>query len=277
MGNSFQVVIAMAADWAYAEHVMTLIKSVCYHQKNVQFYLFNKDYPIEWFHVLNTKLNPLHSQILDAKVNYTGFEQIQTLPHITETTFYRYLLAELPAEKVLYLDSDIVVETPLVPLFQTDLKGNLLAAIPDLLVSHMEHWYLEFPDFKPYFNAGVLLADTAKWREAGTQHQLFDLSSKHKVHYADQDILNIYFKNKWLALDAIYNYQTGAADALERRQFFQAAVETRRLANQAQIVHYTTEHKPWLASPPHTVLLRERYWHYRNLQWNEIWQHHLKK
>lgn len=270
--------VALAADLHYAEQVQTLIKSICYRHQNVRFYLFNKEYPLEWFHSLNAQLNQINCEILDAKITYDWLNHYHTLPHVTEATFYRYMLPQLPDSRVLYLDCDMVVDSNMLPeLYLLNLQGNFLAAAPDMFLNHVgTHWYKEFPNMKPYFNAGLLLVDNDKWREHNAQHDLFNLTSSYNVQYADQDILNIYFQNKWLQLNPAYNYQTGAIRNLREHKLFGWAEKAVELQAQAQIIHYTTAHKPWQITPTgeEDVPLRQRYWHYQRMQWSDIIARH---
>lgn len=269
--------IALAADLNYAEQVQTLIKSICYRHQNVRFYLFNKEYPVEWFHSLNAQLNQINCEILDAKVTYDWLSAYKTLPHVSETTFYRYLIPQLPDSRVLYLDCDMIVDTNMLPeLYVLNLQGNFLAASPDMLISHIEHHYAEFPHMKPYFNAGLMLVDNDKWREHGVQQDLFSLNAHYRFFYGDQDALNVYFQNKWLKLNPAYNYQTGAIRGLNNRKLHGWAEKAVELGEQAQIIHYTTSRKPWRVTPlgEEDVPKRERYWHYHKMQWSDIIAQH---
>lgn len=270
--------IALAADLHYAEQVQTLIKSICYRHQNVRFYLLNKEYPLEWFHSLNAQLNQINCEILDAKVTYDWLHAYKTLPHVSESTFYRYMIPQLPDARILYLDCDIIIQTQMLPeLYVLNLQGNFLAAVPDMLISHVEHSYPEFPHMKPYFNAGLMLIDNDKWRENGVQQDLFNLTSHyHNLQYADQDILNIHFQNKWLHLHPAYNYQTGSVRGLRNRQLHGWAEKAEDLAQQAQIIHYTTSRKPWKMTPTgeDDVPFRSLYWAYQRMQWADIIARH---
>lgn len=270
--------IALAADLNYSEQVQTLIKSICYRHQNVRFYLFNKEFPLEWFHSLNAQLNQINCEILDAKVTYDWLEAYKTLPHVSETTFYRYMLPQLPDSRVLYLDCDIIVDAPLTNLFLLPLQGNWLAAAPDMLINRIDHSYPDFPYLKPYFNAGLMLVDNDKWREHGVQQDLFNLTTHYgaQLQYADQDVLNIHLQGKWLQLNPAYNYQVGSIRGLRNRKMMGWVEKAIELGKEAQIIHYTTSRKPWLITPPdeNDVPKRDRYWFYQRLQWSEIIAYH---
>ena len=92
-------------------------------------------------------------QIIDKEL----FEGYKTGPHINYATYFRFFAtAVVESEKVLYLDSDIIVTGDLSTLFEIDLKGYSIGAVDDVYA---------YEGRKSGFNAGVLLMDVAKWKE----------------------------------------------------------------------------------------------------------------
>ena len=47
--------IVLGADNGYLNKLETTIKSVCTHNRNLKFYIFNDDLPSEWFQVMNRR------------------------------------------------------------------------------------------------------------------------------------------------------------------------------------------------------------------------------
>jgi glycosyl transferase, family 8 len=95
------------------------------------------------------------------------------------------------SDRVLYLDSDIIVTGELTSLFLIDLKGHSIGAVDDVYA---------YEGRKSGFNSGVLLMDVAKWKEHSIVNSLLELAAgqNQAVHLGDQSILNIYFENQWL-------------------------------------------------------------------------------
>ncbi|MGC7590838.1 glycosyltransferase family 8 protein [Bisgaard Taxon 46] len=263
--------IVLSADVQFSEQVKTLIKSVCYHNKNVHFYLLNKDYPTEWFQILNQYLAYFGSKIVDAKVDSEIISTFPTLDHISEASYFRYLLGQLPLDRVLYLDCDMVVTGSLAEMYYADFGDNMMYAVEDAFLNLVQHSYKEFPDMKPYFNSGMLLIDLNKWREQNIENQLMDLTKRAvNVYYGDQDVLNIILKGKWKALDKIYNYQTGSRIAFIQHEMLDELKKYEDLQGQLpKIIHYITRHKPWLV-PEYDLLFRNQYWAYYQLEWQDI-------
>ncbi|AIZ80113.1 glycosyltransferase family 8 protein [Actinobacillus equuli subsp. equuli] len=275
--TNYQINIVLAANHAYAEQIITLIKSASYFHKNINFYLLhNAQFAQPWFDSLNKYLQPLNSQIISCQVNMPNAKSWKTIEHITEETFFRYLLGQIPVEKLLYLDCDLIIDGDISSLYDVDLKNDIIAAVPDMFINYVEHYYAEIPDFKPYFNAGVLLINVPLWNKENIEYTLCELTSQFaNVIYADQDILNIVFHKKWKILDKIYNYQVGARHALLERGLESECLQSEDLAGKSPVViHYTSHRKPWKGALQNNQIFAEKYWFYYNLSWEAILSKH---
>ncbi|MDO4998544.1 MAG: glycosyltransferase family 8 protein [Neisseria sp.] len=278
--------IFFACDLNYAPYLITTIKSICYHHQNVQFYLLNKEIPIEYFDNLNQKLAQLGSQISDFKLDAEVLQKAKhTHNSLTEACYYRLLIPELlpNVDKALYLDSDTIADGNLDELFALNLDDYLLAAAKDVALNCGEHWYGEFPpDMKPYFNSGVLLLNCRKIRETDLVARAVELQQTRYFVYDDQDILNILTRNQWLMLDYRYNHQAswevGVRNRIhdfKRERDLDLAVDMDAIrqehAASPKIIHYINVIKPWRIND---VPFRARYWFYHDLEWAEIRAQH---
>ena len=248
--------IVLVADNAYLIPLETTIKSVLYHNRDVDFYILNSDIAPEWFKLLGRKMEVVNSTIRSVYIDKELFEGYKTGPHINYATYFRFFAtAVVESEKVLYLDSDIIVTGDLSTLFEMDLKEYSIGAVDDVYA---------YEGRKSGFNAGVLLMDVAKWKEDSIVNSLLELAAgqNQAVHLGDQSILNIYFEDNWLALDKTYNYMVGA-------DTFRLDQECERLDNNPPvIVHFASHDKPW--NTYSISRLRELWWTYRDLDWSEI-------
>src|SRR5690606_13107876 len=116
-------------------------------------------------------------------------------------------------ERVLYLDCDTLVRAPIEELIERDLAGHSIAAVRDTRGAHitsgrdLRNNQDLFDVADPYFNAGVVLIDVARWRAANIVDRLEEALTggvMARIHY-DQDFLNLVFKNDWLRLDPRWN------------------------------------------------------------------------
>lgn len=263
--------IVLAADYRYKNQVLTTIKSVCYHNKDVQFYLFNRDFPEEWFIDLNKKLSEVESSIQNIKVDIDEIKNFNTYLHIqSDSTFFRYFIAEVVhGEKALYLDSDLIVNINLDCLFEIDLGNNYIAAGVDDLAINIHN--------VRNFNAGVMLINLALWRNEGIAYQALNLTERMQSNLAeipdaDQSILNILFEEKWLELSPSFNYLVGG-EYLYRLHNALHLLQ-RKEDEIPHIIHYNTQYKPWKLYEG--LPLSDYYWFYYELDWQDIIQKHLK-
>ena len=249
--------IVLAANYAYVDQVLTTIKSICYHNRSICFYLINSDFPNEWIKQLNKRLEKFDSEIINCRVTSEQISRYKT--DISYTVFLRYFVADFVKEdKALYLDCDLVVTKNLDDLFATDLQDYPLAAIRDF--GGRAYFGREI------FNAGVLLINNDLWKQENMTQKLIDLTNEwhDKVDQDDQSILNILFENKWLELDFDYNH------IVIHKQFTDYRLPVGQ--NYPAIIHYLSHRKPWKDLAAQTY--RDVWWYYHNLEWTELGQNY---
>ena len=249
--------VVLAANYAYVDQVLTTIKSICYHNRSIRFYLINSDFPNEWITQLNKRLEKFDSEIINCRVTSEQVSRYKT--DISYTVFLRYFVADFVKEdKALYLDCDLVVTKNLDDLFEIDLQNYPLAAIRDF----GGRAYFE----REIFNAGVLLIHNALWKQENMTQKLIDLTNEwhDKVDQADQSILNMLFENKWLELDFDYNH------IVIHKQFTDYRLPVGQ--NYPAIIHYLSHRKPWKDLAAQTY--RDVWWYYHNLEWTELGQNY---
>ena len=249
--------VVLAANYAYVDQVMTTIKSICYHNRSIRFYLINSDFPNEWIKQINKRLEKFDSEIINCRVTSEQISRYKT--DISYTVFLRYFVADFVKEdKALYLDCDLLVTKNLDELFATDLQDYPLAAVRDF--GGRAYFGLEI------FNAGVLLVNKAFWKKENMTQKLIDLTNEwhDKVEQADQSILNMLFEHKWLELEFDYNH------IVIHKQFTDYQLPEGQ--DYPAIIHYLSHRKPWKDLAAQTY--RDVWWYYHGLEWTELGQNH---
>jgi lipopolysaccharide biosynthesis glycosyltransferase len=157
--------------------------------------------------------------------------------HVTSVTYLRLRIGELlPArlERVLYLDSDIIINGDVTELFDMDLVGFPFGAVPDALVDKNREirTKIALDANAHYFNAGVLLIDLSRWRSLsiGGRAISYCRSNRDSITYHDQCALNHVANGQFYVLDDTWNFQTNSSA---------------RQLRSALIVHFTGPFKPW--------------------------------
>lgn len=183
--------------------------------------------------------------------------------HVSTATYYRLALHHcLPEclEKVIYLDADIVVEDNITKIW-VDLGDCFAAACADeggVLQSRR----LRLPVSQIYVNAGVMVFNLQKLRETDADNLYLEsfLQKKRDIILQDQDILNIAFANKILALPLRWNANARLYSWNDLDYQYSESDATAAALNPA-IVHFTDVSKPWIDSCAHP--LKSLYWHWR--------------
>ena len=261
--TSERLAIILIADQAYTEQLTVTMKSIMYHNKSVDFYIINHGIMPDWFRKIRRIVKMLGGNVYSIPFDMGEISsQLETSSSNSLMPYSKYFIADLvDRERVLYLDSDTVVNGQLKPLLSTDLEGFPVAAVKDIDGS---------------FNTGVLLIDTVKWRElnistkclelhANWENNQFDTESSKNV----QRVLNQIFKDNWLELDKRFNVQVGD-DIIA---FYSNWQEHFQLDDSPLIIHYTTYRKPWNSLTSYRY--REKWWEFYNLEFSQILAHHL--
>ena len=258
--------IVLAGDRNYTTQLETTIKSILYHNRDVKIYILNQDIMPDWFRKPRKIARMLGSDIIDVKLpEQAVFQGWETREYISPMTYARYFIPDYISEdKVLYLDSDLIINQSLGSLFEIELYEHLLAAA----------WDTDGISF----NAGVMLINNKKWRQEKLKERLIEQSivtireveeGRFENFNGDQTILNQVCSNQWLELDKEFNLQVGhnvTAFYNKWNNYFNELVPP-------SIIHFVSYRKPW------TTLIANRYrdlwWEFHDLEWTQILQHHV--
>ncbi len=104
---------------------------------------------------------------------------------------------DLP-DKILYLDTDTVINGDLLPLFNTDIEGYEYAAVLDYYGKYFMGYH--------YINSGVMLLNLPEIRKTGLFKNAVKLCADKRLFLPDQTAIHRLTKNKYL-LPRKYNEQ----------------------------------------------------------------------
>ena len=263
-----QATFVLAGDYGYIRYIETTLKSICYHHKDCKIYIMNQDIPQEWFIGIRKRLKRRNTELVDIKLTGDIISKEWKMPpvgkHINYMTFARYFIPQfVEEEKVLYLDSDIIVTRPLNELFEMEL-GNYLVAASKVVYGLADR-----------FNAGVLLINNKLWKEENIQKQCIEITSREhdSLEEADQTVLNRICGKRYIVLDDTYNFQIGYDRLAEqRKEYF---ILNMKLDPLPAILHYLSEVKPWHFF--YFGRLKDVWWEYSLMDWSQIIAHEIPK
>lgn len=202
-----------------------------------------------------------HEMILYPMDGVSYGENLTTLPHITISTMDRLLLPHIleGVEKILYLDTDILVRADIAELFLLDVGDLPLAGRSSLSETWKNGYHLVYRaaralpaetsfalrrlmhDFHgslgfPCFNAGILLLNLDRMRRDDFCRRFLPWADRFRLN--DQDILNCYCGFGRKELPAAWN-----------------SFPTQEMLENPCLVHWAGPLKPWSSS--HTIFSDE--------------------
>jgi lipopolysaccharide biosynthesis glycosyltransferase len=162
-------------------------------------------------------------------------------------SYFRLLIPYLfEYEKVIYLDSDMIVHTDLAELYAVDPGTKLLAACrDDFLAGDRGRGHalsIGLASHRDYFNAGMLLINRERFSRSITMERLLGLAVSRDWRFCDQDVLNVVCAEKALILNMEWN----AMVTMHNEDQFPLSLrrEYRRSREQPKITHFAGP-KPW--------------------------------
>lgn len=262
------VTVVMAADDGYVPYLSTLFQSIVENASPERLY----DVVI-----LTTDISETHQRLMKGQARSSNVslrfydvaplakgkvENLKLRGHFQIETYYRLLMQDifLGWDKVLYLDSDMVVLRDVAELFDTDVEGYLLAACRDADTAGLYNGYdpsrkpytdevLKLADPYSYFQAGTILFNLKMFREAFDVDDMFELASMEQWKLLDQDVLNILAQGCAKYVPMEWNVMTDWRRLRIKRIIGLAPKDMRdeyaAARNHPAIVHYAGPEKPW--------------------------------
>lgn len=154
-------------------------------------------------------------------------------------------------DKVIYLDSDIVVTGDISELYNTDLGDKLVAAANEEVMVDYEVFgnYVEKAlgvDRHDYFSAGVLLINAKVYREEKIEEKFINLMNNFKFRVTqDEDYLNVLCKDRVVKLNIGWNKSAYKTEGFDEKEL--------------KLIHYKINWKPWHYD---NILYEDYFWKY---------------
>ncbi|MCP3965131.1 MAG: glycosyltransferase family 8 protein [Lentisphaerae bacterium] len=195
----------------------------------------------------------------DHKINILliDIEKINKFPLFfghTHAVYYRLFLDQLlpgDLDKVIYLDTDIIVNEKIIELWNVDLGKHYLAAVLNCFYFKKDIIRIE-NDLKinedEYFNSGVLVLNLKKLREINFSKQCGEwIRENHsKILYCDQDVINAVTAGNWLRLHPKFNAGLVFIEPYNILTKYWTNEEIEVAKKEPILIHFIGPNKPWL-------------------------------
>jgi lipopolysaccharide biosynthesis glycosyltransferase len=172
--------------------------------------------------------------------------------HASPANYFRLLMPEvLPrsVQRVIYLDSDMIIRRPLDELWSVSLGDAPLGAVENSGNTFSNHVRIGLSYDQKYFNSGVLLVDLAQWRSSGLHFEVLEFVRENpkKIKFWDQDGLNAVLAGRWHELPMKWN--------VSYSYFLRADTRARypNILENPGIIHFCGDNwksKPWYEKHP---------------------------
>lgn len=290
-GKQDAVSIVASTDSAYVPQMAALIASTLTNVsrgRQVEFIILDGGLT-EPEQASLTALESLHPdcqvKFLDMSASYTG---VKMHSYFSRSTLFRLGLPDMLSnrDKVVFLDTDMVVLGDIAELFDTEIGDNYIAAVPDLVMraframgvpsnaetgfrnatQYLANYLGMAEDPDAYFQAGTLIINLRRMREAQISPAMIADIKSSSFWFLDQDVLNKHCRGHVHALDYRWN-AVHMDEAHQSHLTFADQAHFKAALERPLVVHYAGQHKPW-EHPSHP--LSYLFWNYlRMTQWYE--------
>ena len=251
--------VCFASNDGYAPYMGTAIASLLSNaedDENVNIYIISEN-------INNSNKEKILSlkKIRDCNISFVEpkeeiFKYILKYNMKANSTWFRLSIPSLipNAEKGVYLDGDMIINSSLRELFLDDM-GDYYAYVVEDVMDRIDEVKgpIGFSKSDKYFNAGFLMINNKLWIRDDLEERFYNaVDSMPILGYKDQDILNYCLKEKVKYLDSIWNYLP------------LKSLHTGKSIENIKILHYAASVKPWHNNGK-VFLFVDEFWKYYQL------------
>lgn len=252
-----EIPVFFASDKNYLPYLSVAIISLIEKANNedaYKIYVLSPDLVDSDFAEIDKKGKDIQIRVVDIKEKIETIRAYARLRDYYSLSIYsRLFIPEMFSnyKKVIYVDSDIVLNSDIANLFNIDIGNNLLGAVADETVQNNEQFidYIKKiigVDEEHYFNSGVLVMNLDKFRELDIEHHFYEWLSSDATNTVapDQDYLNMFCKGNVTYLEKGWD-KMPLGEKLEDEKLY--------------LIHYNMFMKPWKYKD---IMYGEYFWNY---------------
>lgn len=220
-----------------------------------------------------TKLENFTLRFIDCRAIFAGKIFYAEQRGFSHVSYNRIVLPSLLCEfdKIIYLDSDMIVNMDVAELYSINFEGNIIAGVRDLPMiawasneDNPEHEYLndvlKISDYRNYINAGFLMVDIKSFNKYLPFSKILGYAQSMDFRWVDQDVFNKLCDQKILFLPQEYNTITSLRDDAEIIRTSNAPTlikQMKKALKNPKILHFIGKNFIYINNPPPHL---EKYW-----------------
>ena len=209
----------------------------------------------------------------DISLQIQNLNLVSKLEHVSKATFFRYFIPEVMPDynKVIYLDTDIIIRKDISEMLNIDIGNNYLAGCHDIIIMQIITGEPEYIDYfkntlkmdnphDNYMQAGVLIFNIPPMKKNNISLKMIEEASKGIYRFSGQDPMNVACRGKIHFLPLTWNFTNFIRTSWSLRhipsKYRNIFQET---SKDPAIIHYASHQKPWNT---HSSYLSEVWWDY---------------
>ena len=257
--NRTEFNIVCISDNLYSQHTAVMLTSLFESnpKTSCNIYLFTTNIDENNKFKLHSLVKKYKNQLFIKQPDTDTFNKVQNLKTASwHTIMYLKLFIHriLPKDmnKCLFLDVDIIINSPLNELYDINLDDCCIAGCEDNINSMGIKQNLHLYPTDHYINSGVMMINLAKWRELDKEYPIEEfLRNNMDIINNDQDAIALYFKGQIKYINDIkWNATTFCFQRLIRvfPKYYNQIEDVRR---RPAIIHFCDPVKPWFKECKH--------------------------
>ncbi|MBN1364260.1 MAG: glycosyltransferase family 8 protein [Syntrophaceae bacterium] len=279
-GSNIKISVAYSCDELYIPHTGISILSLLENNKDIgeiTIYLIHKN-------VSETSIEMINGLVKSYSRNFQGipFDKICYGLNVDlqgrhiETIFTKLFLARIEGiDKILYIDSDTIINKSLIELWETNMDDYIFAGVNAREFNPAYEFKLN--QSEPFINDGVVLINTEEFRKQNLIQTCLDYIADNygKPPLLTEGIINIICNGKlkvihpkFNLLSAFFTYKRNrfaGVDGFYSKEIIEEAI------NKPVIIHYLSAfyNRPWDVNCSHPV--KDKYLYYKSISiWKDV-------
>ena len=184
-----KMVVAYVCDNNYIKFLEKSINSIKRYNKNVEFVVLTKDK----FNLPDVKIHTFSPDNSNFKFRIND--------RMRDGVYYKFWLPELPYDKILYIDCDVICQRPLDSLW--NMQCDFICATESHKYGKVQAQQLKL---KKYALTGMMLMNLKALREQNFTKRCLDRLQRENPRFHDETIINLEFNDKITFINEKYNY-----------------------------------------------------------------------
>lgn len=249
---SLQTKIVFSIAGNFWPHLAVAVASITKRDTDCDFVVFYEQMDNRWQRLIKQEVIRSNNRIEFLPFELSLLNGIEDTGKLGMSVYYRLFIPEILAgvDRVIHLDSDILVRKSIKTLCNWDLQGKVLAATPNYEYPLQQEVTakLQWPLVRPYFNAGIQVIDTKLWKECNIARNALDFlkTQKHRLSYAEQCALNFAINGNFAQLPPDWNLSRTWWEPKVGHQILHITFDDLLKAREdPSLVHFIGPSKPW--------------------------------